>query len=750
MSTYDTEGLKTIQWDGVIPETRMADARATQDWVLRMVYNDQRRAFKRSRVNGLVDGNPPYKLSKLKENGRADAANFNTGNGRSLLESGSGSFYDLSSEAPSAITFRTAFGDNDEQKEMYSNIAAAEADKLIKADKVWDFQMQISQWEMVLHGHGPMFFEDCYSIFPVSVLDGDMLVPERTRSDTEYFDGCVLQRDYYPPQLYDFIRDEGAATAIGWNVEYTKKVIMNAMDIQAQQGVYLTWEYYQQQCKNNSFAFYDNDNKMNRLAHCYWKEFDGRITHAIVEVTSSTDKAVEYLFISVGRYANWQEAVHPMYFDHGNGGFHHSVTGLGVKMYALMEYENRLVCNLCDKAFAPKILFSPTTTEAQQKFSIVRMGDYAILPAGVQVQQGGIQGMMGDGIEMREQLIGIMQNTLSNYRQGVSTQKSGNPVTKFEKQMEAAMQAALSMPQYNRYYKQMDSLFSEIWRRLTNPNTTDKRAKEFQENCRRQGVPLKALLMVDYVGATRVVGQGSAFMRKQAIDAIFPMAGALPEEGRNNLVNDSIAANAGQAAVARYNPAKGQKKMATDQQVEALHWVSDMKTGLPFVTTSTQNPVTYAATFMSAATQAVNSLKQGGDPHGVFAFLQLCGPAIAACLSRFGQDPTRQQVHAALMKQWKQLTQITDKLGKALQQQSQQKQQQQQKTQAAMNDRQIATAKAKNDIAIKNAKARAQLGQSAQKHQLANAQKIQDMKLKDATTAHEIRLNSMKAFATSE
>ena len=747
MAYSQNDGLRTIQEDGTIPETRMKNARDCSNWILRLITNDDRRAFKRARVNGLVDGNPPYKASKLKEAGRAEACNVNFGTGRSYLESGAGSFYDLSSEAPSAITFRTDFG-NDDQREEWSSLASSEADKLIKQDVVWDFQMQISQWDMVLHGCGPMFFEDQYAPFPVSVLCGDLKVPERTKSDTSYWDGCCLIRDYYPPELYDFIRDESAATAVGWNVSYTKEVIKSAMNIQAQQGVTLDWEFYQQQCKNNSFTYYD-DTKVSRLAHVFWKEFDGKITHAIVEANNSTDKDIQYLFLHVGRYENWQEAVHPMYFDHGNGGFHHSVTGLGVKMYSAMEYENRLVCNLADKAFSPNILFSPTTTEMQQKFSLIRMGDFAVLPAGFKVDQAAVAGVMNDGIAMRTELTNIMQSTLSNYRQGVTAQKSGNPVTKFEKQMEAAMQAALSMPQYNRYYKQLDMLYAEIWRRLCNPETTNQKCKDFQNRLKDKGVPSEALTRVDYVGATRVVGQGSAFMRKQAVDALFSIVGSLPEDGRNNWVNDKIAAEAGQAAVARYNPFKSQKKTASDQQVEALHWVGDMKVGVPFVVASSQNPVTFAATFMSAATQAVNSLQQGGDPHQVLAFLQLCGPAIAACLSRFGQDPTRKQVHDKLMAQWKQLAGITDKLAKAMQQQAQQQAQQQQKTQAAMSDAQINEAKARNDISIKLAKTKAQLEQSRQKHQLKIAQTVQSLQLKDAQVASEIHLNRLKSLATT-
>lgn len=749
MAAYDTMGLKTLGPNGEVPDCRMKDASATQDWCRRMIDNDARRSFKRSRVNGLVDGNPPYRLSKLREAGRGEACNVNWGTGRSYLESGSGSFYDLTSEAPSAVTFRTSYGKNDQERERYSTIASKEADIIFKKERLWDYQIQLSQWDMVLHGCGPMFFEDAYQVFPRATLCGDLKVPEWTKSETSYWEGCFLQVDYFPPELYNFIRNEDAAKLVGWDVEYTKKVIYNAIDKYAQAGIQYDWEFFQQQMKNNSLTYYD-DTKICQIDHVFWKEFDGRITHAMVERNTADGLPVQYLFLHIGRYANWNEAVHPMYYDHGNGGYHHSVTGLGVKMYSAMEFENRLLCNLCDKAFSPKILFKPTTTESSQKFSLVHLGDYAVLPAGFDWQQTGVAGLMNDGLAMREELTGVMQNVLSSYRQSPPSQKSGNPVTKFEKQMEAALQSALSMPQFNRYYAQCDQLIQEIWRRLSDPNSTDERAKSFQDKCHKQGVPQEALNRVEYVGATRVVGQGSAFMRKQAIDALFPLAGTLPESGRNNLIADKISAEAGQAAVQRYFPTKDTMKKADDQQAEAMQWVVAMKNGVAPIMTDSQNPVTFAATFLNSASQAVKSLQQGADPHEVYGFLQIAGPAIAAYMREFGQDPTRQQIHQAMVKQWTQLTKITDQFKKQLMQAAQNQKSQQSKTSQVMTDEQLATAKVRNDISIKQAKAKAQMQMSAEKHKLQMAKGVQSLQLADATAASTIHRENLKAFATQE
>jgi len=744
-----TGGPLTLQADGrQVPSVRFSGPAAVQDWVRRTIDRDSARSFKRARVNGLVDGNPPYNAAKLKQAGRAGDCNVNWGIAASYLESGVGAFYDLDSEAPGVFTVRTAFG-TEEQREVWSADISECCNRVIQTHfNKWDYNLQKSLAQMVLHGTGPLFFEDAYSVFPKAFLAGDLKVPEMTEADTEEWEVCLIQSVYYPVQLYRFIENPDAAAQVGWNVEFTRKVIARAMGYEQNRGIQWDWEFWQQELKNNSLLYMDDDNKVCTLAHVLWQEFDGSITHAIVERDTYTGADVQYLFLRRGRYQNWQQVIHPMYFDRGTGGYHHSVNGLGQKMYAAMEYTNRLICNLCDKAFAPTILFSPTSAEQSQKFGLVYGGDYAVMPRGFEMKQSAVVGAMENGLEMHQLISEVMQTNLSNFRTpGGGPQKSGNPVTKFEKQMQAFIQSALSKTQFNRHYNQADSLIREIYRRLTNLNTPDPIAKEFQGWLKEKGVPKEAWQRTAFVGQTRVVGQGSAFMRKQAIDSLFPVAGALPEEGRNHLLDDKIAAEAGQSAISRYNPKK-KTPQPTDQQAEALLWVAAMKTGVAPVVTSSQNPLTYAATFLKAGIDALNSVRQGGNPMEVLQFLEMVGPAVVSQLSRFAQDPTRRSAYEKLLEQWKALAKNTDQLKKLVQQQQEKAKQQQAKTQAAMTDAQIKTAKAQNDIALKNLKTRAQLQQSAERHRLKLTQDTQAMALKDATTAADIHRNNLRTLNT--
>ena len=759
---YGNEALATIDQDLKVPETRMKDARQVQDYCRRLIDNDQRgRSYKRSRVNGLVDGNPPYKASKLKSAGRSDACNVNWGIARSYLEAAQGAFYDLFSEAPGFVRILTDFGDDPAKQAQWSRTLSEEATRILKNDVSWDYNMQVSINEMVMHGNGPMLFEDEHKVLPKTFLSGDLKVPEFTKSDTQYWEIAMVQATYYPPELYDFIRSSKSATSRGWDVEYTKRVISNAMDIRLQHGTRYDWEYYQQQLKNNALSYYD-DTKICRVCHVFWREFDGKITHAIVErdttvsvigegqAYSDESKDVQFLFLSVGRYDSFQQAIHPMYYDHGNGGWHHSVTGMGVKMFSAMEYQNRLLCNLADKAFAPKILFKPTTTESAQKFSLAHFGDYAVLPGGFEWQQTGVAGLMNDGLAMNTELTNLMQSNLSSYRQQ-EMKRQGNPITAREVMYQANQQAALSKTQFNRYYEQLDMLYAEIVRRLSNLKSSDDRAKEFQKRCKEREVPVEAMKSISKVEATRVTGQGSAFVRKQSLLQLWQtLAPALPENGRDNLIADMIGAEAGQSAVERYYPKGVAERLANDQQAEALQWAGLMKIGVTPVITPSQNPVMYAATFITAATQALQSLQQGANSTEVLAFLHMAGPAIVAHLKRFAKDQTRKPVFDEMADQFRRIAALTDQLQAQIQAQNQQAQAQQGKTATAMTDAQLKAAKLKADIELKTAKTQAQLKQSAEKHQQKMMQGHQNMVMEDAKTATDIHIKRREHTADME
>jgi len=733
--------LATLHRDGKPPHTRMANADKLIDMARRLEQSDARRSWLRSRVAGIVGGNPPYQNNRLREANSANRANVNWGTARAYMESGAGAFYDLFSEAPGLVAIFTKFGRDQKERDFYSHIMSAEADRILLNDPLFDYVMQQSQWEMTLFGCGPLVFEDAFRVVPRSIHCGDLKVPERTKADVEYFEIAMVDIDWYPGELYEFIKNPEAAKAAGWNLDFTRRVIAEATDISMPDSRTFDWEFYQQELKNSSFSYYD-DSKVNRCCLAFWQEFDGRITQAIVEREATTSEGADWMFRHVGRYANWHQCLHPFYADRGHGGFHHSVTGLGVKLFGPMSHENRLLCNLYDKAHAPDILFRPTTTEATQKFQLAHFSQYGVLPQGYDTVQMPVKGYVQDGLAMFRTSSELMKSNLSGYRQPAPMQQRGNPRTRFEVEQDVGMASGMQKTATNRYYKQLDQFYAEVVRRLCNLNSPDPRAKEFQKTCEDQGVPMEALGRLMAVRAVRVVGEGSPMLRKNAIQSIAPIAGSLPENGRANWLSDYVAAYCGNHAVNRYIP-HAEDAAKPDQQ-DAMAWlqVSAMKNGLPPIMTDEQNHLKFAGVFLKAAVQAFQSLQQGANPATVVPFVDIAAPSAMAHLKKIAGDPLRKEAVEAVSQQLQQLMTMLDQIKKKMQEQAQKQQEQQQKTQAAQSDAQLKAQKLKGDLTLKAQKQQATLQMQKQKHD-------QQLAIADATSASQIHRENQRAKLAS-
>lgn len=738
------DGIATLNPSGSVPEDRLSDPLQAMALVSQMILNDEQRSKKRAMVRGLVDGNPPYKASALRAAGRSDACNVNWRMAESYVNSAITLFYDLFCEAP---TYATIQLDLPRDADTKSRIVTEEFDRLQRDEKSFDYNMQISQYDMVLYGSGPFVFEDALDWRCRAFQTKDLKLPDNAPSDANQWELAVLLVDYEPDRLYKFIRNPEAARAIGWDVEATRQAIINAYPKTQEGGEYLNWEWHQEQLKTGSF-YYSQISKVIPVAIIYYREFpqegeaEGRISQKIVLLSdqgaNQADNAKsqnKFLFANPRRYKNWAEAMHPMYYDHGNGGKHYTVTGMGVKMYSAMEYQNRLMCKLADDAFAPKTMFKPTTATGSQQMNLAQFGNYAVLPTGFDLVQAAINPLIQDGLLLNNEITKTVSANLSSYRQNIQD-KPGNPITATESNIKASEQAKLGKTQLNRYYAQLDTLFAEKFRRATNPNLTaavsgGKEALEFQQRCARRGVTKEDLAKIRSVKATRVVGQGSAYLRQQSLEFLLGLIAMLPESGRANLIQDVIAARSGQFSVERYYPTAKESQMPSDQNAEAMQWVAAMKTGVMPVVTDTQNPVIYAQTFLQAAAQAIESLKKGARPIDVIPFVDMAGAAAAAQLQRIKTDPSRKQVYEALFAQWQELASLADQLKAQMQSQQEAAAKSMTRRRGADTDSEIKQAKARQDMAIKEKKNR-------QAMRLKDQTTAQKMALTDATTAAKI------------
>jgi hypothetical protein len=361
-----------------------------------------------------------------------------------------------------------------------------------------------------------------------------------------------------------------------------------------------------------------------------------------------------------------------------------------------------------------------------------------------------VNSYLEDVLAVNREFTGLISSNLSQYKSAVS-KESGNPITATEMQFRASEQARLGKTQLNHYYNQLDRFYEEKYRRVVACPAGmrgGKEAAEFRKRCKDRGVPDEAMKSAK-AKATRIIGQGSQYMRQQALQSLLASVALWPsEKGRENLIRDFIGAYAGQTMVERYMPDEGMESQ-TEDHVTAMLQVAAAKSGVAPVVTPEQNSAVYVPIFIAAGGNAIQSVQQGGNPTEVIQFIKTLAPAVAQHLAKLAADPTRKTMAKGMEDQWQAVMEAAGKLDQQIQQMMQQQAQQQQEAQQAMQKSasiaagfdpatQVKAAETTAKLRLQQQKTDAMLAMKGQKH-------AQDMALADASTAADIRRANMVA-----
>ena len=740
--------LEGLSKSGQAPKSRLNDAKAVDDLVRQLIRADERRAKVRSRVKGLVDGNPPYSPTELKRLGQSYRTNCNFREAEAFMNLGLSAFYDVFSEVPHYATIRIEHGDRNES-ERYSQIITEEFDRLQKQDTDFDYLVQSSQYQMVLYGTGPLVFEDSLDWRTKSIRAGELLVPDQAKSNINDWSLCVVRNTYQVHELYQFIRNEKAASVMGWDVAATRKAIMDAMPEQYSNNSN-NWEWHQQQIRNNDLSHSAKCNKV-KISHVFYREFptaentEGAISHVIID--ERADKAA-FMFRKVGRFSGWQECLHPMFYDKGDGTYH-SIKGMGVKMYSSLELKNRLRCANIDSAFlSTSLVVQPDGEDSLNKTAMVNVGNLTIMPPGYNLIQRQIAGVLDPAMAMEREMQNNLQSNLSQYTPNLDKQ-GGNPRTATEIEAIVAQQSVLGKTQLSRYYEQLDGLFAERYRRASNLNLTKdvpggRAAIKFQKRCFDRGCPRDCFSKSTQtlIRATRSIGQGSSFQRKQILSNLLGISGMLPETGRDTVLRDYVASLVGQGSMERILPEPELDYNRQEQEQEAARENIAFRVGGIIPVTDKDNHVIHAQTHLEFGVNSANAVQEGGDMAEVAATLQALMPHIQGHLEKLSKDDSRKDILKLLMEQTTELAEIAGELIKNVQQQQQQQaamQQQQQQAEAEMQSLESG-ADPKDQIAAMRAEREESRRDAAVSSDMKRKEKKtnQDMAIKDAKAAVSI------------
>lgn len=765
--------------NGNSKKPRLDDAARAQGIARLLIEADKERAITLATVKGMLDGNAPFNSAALIANGQANRTNVNFREGEAMLSSAETPYYDLFAESPTYCQIEVNERDSP-KRASYSRSVTNHFDSMLKDWAGFDYNMQRIIHEMVGFGRGFCIWPDPVTWRFDAVQQSRVLVPDGTLADPDAFEIVVVRQSMTVSKMWEKIRDAEIARKVGWNPRAVTAAIGGAMPETEHDSTTYDYEKVQERIRNHDLYESIRSDKV-LIANIFVREFSGKVSHLIVEERNAVESRVagaplsesqgkvEFLYKNIGRYNCFREAIGTFFFDIGDGTWH-SVKGLGIKLYPFVEIKNRLNCSIVDNAFLNlSVLLQPTTGRSEQDTALMHLGPLTILPANFEVRQWGIAGRMEEGLYVERALSSKLEGNTGQYRKPL-TRDQGNPATATQVNYDAIKEASLNKGAVNRFYAQLDCLFEEIYKRATNFNLVaeangvgpNSAAIKFQQACMDDGVPKACLKKIRYVRASRNSGNGSVFLRQQVIDQTMSLVPMMNEEGRQNWLDNAIAVKAGSENVQMWNPKQQLNQSLQNDQAFAMLENDALKNGSPVMVTSTQNALIHSTTHLQAASEAINSIQQGGDPMHVLAFLEGVGPHVAIHLQSMQGDVSRGKEFKAISMQLKQLGSIADKLRAQIEAQQQQQQaamekqqklmaQQQQRTQQVMTDEQLKSAETQSKINLSRAKASSSMELRKERHdqdmELKRQKAEMDMALTDASTATDIRSKTAKTAA---
>jgi len=701
------------------PKTRVQDAGSARSMLYTLIDDDQIASYRRSQIQGIIDGNPPYNEQQLRELGQADRVNVNWGHAESKVEAAVIPYFDILTSVGHYATVKTQYGKDMGKREEWSRIITEEFHKLLaKTNPGFLAQHQICHKQLVIHGQAAMYWPDGTDFRAKAIEPWAMVVPKGAGVSQDDWEFCYVLDEMYCEELYRYIADKEAAERGGWNVDQCQQAIMDArVDEQDQRR---PWEWYEKELKNNALYYSLAKSKVIKVAHMFVKEYDGRISHYIFDRLNST----EFLCEVPSRYKKFSNAFTIFLNGVGNG-YYHGVRGLGQKVYKWAEAMNRVNNALMEGVIVGSaVMFQPNSAADAEKLKTIQIGPYRILPPGLNLTQVNVGSNLSSAMQVAAMFQGQESDEIGSFLPSIAggSRKKGNK----EIEMEIGEKSRLTNTRAEIYLQALDIHYAEVYRRASNPNIVEEdhggvEAINFQNACIERGVPAAALIDIDSVKATRSIGQGSSAARLQAMELIGQYLPQLPESNRKRVINANIAAIAGQTGVDTFGIPEEVKVEGNDMSIASLENNAFMSGGQVLIDPD-QNHFIHLTVHLQDAGAKVQMIQaQQIDPRQVAAYLQGSIAHILTHLQYLEQDPTRRDQFDNLNEQTSELMKIADQINRMAQDIQQKEMEAQAQAQAqgqgqadpkmliAQNKIMLDRAKFQNDAQIKQAKAQHQM-----------------------------------------
>jgi len=673
--------LQNTTPSGNAPRRRLATAEAAAAIYQTFDLADTDAALSRAILQGMIDGNPPYKQAELDELGLGDMVNVNFLTMRANLDARAAAAHELFIEVPTLLECQPKItADDSPDAFTYCSIIAEEFTQLLRDWPEFLPSMDRVIRESDAFGVGFLLWPDEYDWQFKAYRRANLRFDPHADVAIDKNDVVMCKDEYDAGTLYDIMQDEALATKRGWKVANVKKLLVDTFITgqsdkdEEYQGS--TWESLQTMCRNNDKGFQEKQFAKVRVVHQLVREVapGGKISHYIIPETESHQV---FLYEAHDRFERMDHVAWWLPYNYGNG-YIASVRGVASYMAPHDDLSNRFLGRVFDAGFlSAGFIMQPTTQGDLSRLQFVQHGPYTILPPDLKLHQSTFSPQIAPLIQLRSVSEDVMKNNTGTYRQH-SEGLDGTEVQKTARQVieETSKEARYEKAAIAHRYTLLDNLYRELMRRVLRKEYLDgeakhankELAKEFVARCKKRGVPVKYLNNWDKnfrVAATRALGLGSLGVKYDITNQLMSARDGMDEAGRHAVLRDWVAVRVGQGNVDKYVPPMNRDATPGNQHSIAQLENNDMMEGSSVTVGQDQRHAHHLAVHLPLIQQIVEAVESGQplqDPATLARGLQQLLPHSGQHIQALAPDQTR----AAFVKEAMQLLQIGEQTLKRL------------------------------------------------------------------------------------
>lgn len=435
---------------------------------------------KNARIAAKYASEKPHTQAALEEEGLGWKSNFSTSPLVMLIDKVAPRFsqavdgvkYLTNSSLPEEMLNKDGELEKVEGADKKTEAFRREITATVRARAGWKDFISSLAMENALFGFCALARLDEFSWFPKFFRQDNFYIPTGTKQAPNGAQIVFLRETFLVHELFSLIEDKEAAKTRGWNVPAVVKRLNDAIP-EPRRSVDRNWERVYEDLRRESTlgTAFEGQPLTVTVIHCLATEIDGKVSHYIFNHSDFAE-----LFTSEDQYNEMAEAVSFFSFQFGNGTLHGS-RGIGRQIYAMAGILDRSRNEVVDRLnLAGKIIISGDDKHLR-KFKMSLVGNCILIGSQFQISTSQVE----SAVEPFLQLDNFMSALLDQMAGSVSPKAiEGERVTKAAVDLLASREEESRDIVITRFLNQFSEFMTVTQKRMCDPDTNDKDAKEMQ------------------------------------------------------------------------------------------------------------------------------------------------------------------------------------------------------------------------------------------------------------------------------